>query len=160
MTGAHGYGPDLVGKLLMENARVSTLPGGRRAAFSTNASSVSSLFSDQSVIEHLVCAYGDRAQVVLQLAKDHENLAKRLVPNHPVLAAEVSYAAREEYCLTTRDFLARRSRLAFLDVDAAEAAAPVANALLAKELGWGWFKQRRELRATMAFLRTFRCDDA
>jgi glycerol-3-phosphate dehydrogenase len=53
--------------------------------------------------------------------------------------------------------LARRSRLAFLDVAAAEAAAPAVNAALAKELGWGWFRAARELRETRAFLRTFRC---
>jgi glycerol-3-phosphate dehydrogenase len=44
------------------------------------------------------------------------------VPGHPVLEAEVVYAARHEYCATACDFLARRSRLAFLDVHAAKQA--------------------------------------
>jgi glycerol-3-phosphate dehydrogenase len=112
---------------------------------------------DADVVEHLVRAYGDRARRVVDLARSDDTLAKRLAPAHPTLVAEVVYAAREEYCLTTRDFLARRSRLAFLDVAAAEAAAPAVNAALAKELGWGWFRAARELRETRAFLRTFRC---
>ena len=41
---------------------------------------------------------------------------------HPVLEAEVVYTARHEFCSTARDFLARRSRLAFLDVAAAKQA--------------------------------------
>jgi len=105
----------------------------------------------------LVRAYGDRARRVVDLARSDDALAKRLAPTHPMLVAEVVHAAREEYCVTTRDFLARRSRLAFLDVAAAEAAAPLVNATLAKELKWGWFQAKRELRNTRAFLRTFRC---
>ena len=34
------------------------------------------------------------------------------------------YAARHEYCETATDFLLRRTRLAFVDIDAAEAALP------------------------------------
>ena len=41
-----------------------------------------------------------------------------------MIAAEVVYAARHEYCQSTCDFIARRTRLAFLDADAAEAALP------------------------------------
>jgi len=36
----------------------------------------------------------------------------------------VVYAARHEYCETATDFLLRRTRLAFVDIDAAEAALP------------------------------------
>ena len=41
-----------------------------------------------------------------------------------MIAAEVVYAARHEYCQSTCDFIARRTRLASLDADAAEAALP------------------------------------
>jgi len=46
------------------------------------------------------------------------------VRGHPQLEAEVVYAARHEYCETATDFLLRRTRLAFVDIDAAEAALP------------------------------------
>ena len=46
------------------------------------------------------------------------------VRGHPQLEAEVVYAARHEYCETATDFLLRRTRLAFVDIDAAEAAVP------------------------------------
>ena len=141
--GAHGHDAGLAQTILLENARSKNARGGA--------------LDDADVVEHLVRAYGDRARRVMDLARTDEALAKRLAPAHPTLVAEVVHAAREEYCLTTRDFLARRSRLAFLDVAAAEAAAPAVNAALAKELGWGWFRAARELRDTRAFLRTFRC---
>ena len=148
--GAHGHGAGLAQTILLENSREKTATRGG------GAKDVSAL-NDADVIEHLVRAYGDRARRVVDLARADDALAKRLAPAHPTLVAEVAHAAREEYCMTTRDFLARRSRLAFLDVAAAEAAAPAVNAVLAKELGWGWFRAARELRETRAFLRTFRC---
>ena len=56
-----------------------------------------------------------------QLAKSSK-LDAHLVHGHPVLEVEVVYTARHEFCSTARDFLARRSRLAFLDVAAAKQA--------------------------------------
>ena len=41
-----------------------------------------------------------------------------------MLEAEVVYAVRHEYCETAEDFIARRTRLAFLDVDACKIALP------------------------------------
>ena len=43
---------------------------------------------------------------------------------HPVLEAEVVYAVHNEYCETPEDFIARRSRLAFLDQRACQEALP------------------------------------
>jgi glycerol-3-phosphate dehydrogenase len=161
--GAHGHRAGLAQTILMENAR-GVLEDSNANAFARRKrktrggeARARTTLDDADVVEHLVRAYGDRARRVVDLARSDDALAKRLAPAHPTLVAEVVYAAREEYCLTTRDFLARRSRLAFLDVAAAEAAAPAVNAALAKELGWGWFRAARELRETRAFLRTFRC---
>ena len=42
----------------------------------------------------------------------------------PQLEAEVVYTARHEYCESAEDFLARRTRLAFLDIEAARQALP------------------------------------
>lgn len=61
--------------------------------------------------------------MVTKIAEDAK-LGKRLVRAHPMLEAEVVYAARQEYCETAEDFIARRTRLAFLDVDACRLALP------------------------------------
>ena len=83
------------------------------------------------ITRHLARSYGDRAPLVIQLASSSTAphggsgvLGRRLVPGHPVIAAEVVYAARHEFCQTVCDFIARRTRLAFLDAAAAEAALP------------------------------------
>jgi len=83
-------------------------------------------------------------------------LEKRLHPNLPVIEAEVVYAARAEFCQSASDFLARRSRMAFLDVHASEMATNRVVDLLAKELNWGWRRRRAEARKTKEFLKSFR----
>ena len=75
----------------------------------------------------------------------NEVLGERLVPGYPDLEAEVVFAARNEFCETAADFLCRRSRLAFLDADAALRALPRVVQLLAKEHGWSGRRQREEL---------------
>lgn len=82
-------------------------------------------------------------------------LAKRLDPAHPVLEAEVLFSAQHEMCRSAQDFLARRSRLAFLDYKAAQRALPRVVELLGKELGWSGWKTKEELREGRKFLETF-----
>ena len=55
---------------------------------------------------------------------EQRKLGRRLVRGYPVLEAEVVYAVHNEYCETPEDFIARRSRLAFLDVRACAEALP------------------------------------
>jgi hypothetical protein len=74
---------------------------------------------------HLASAYGDRAFDVLELVKwSNGALAAPLAPGLPYIEAEVVYAVRQEYCASVEDFVARRTRMAFLDVAACEAAVP------------------------------------
>ena len=68
-------------------------------------------------------SYGDRAHMITEIA-EQDKLGRRLVRGHPMIEAEVVYAARHEYCETAEDFIARRTRLAFLDVDATRHALP------------------------------------
>jgi glycerol-3-phosphate dehydrogenase len=85
---------------------------------------------------HLHHNYGTRAERVAALAQNEPRWAEPIHPNYPYVLAEVMYAAREEMCLTIRDFLARRTRLEICDWSAAiESAASVAT-LLGAELGW------------------------
>ena len=68
-------------------------------------------------------AYGDHAKQITRIAEE-QKLGKRLVRGHPMLEAEVVYACRAEFCEHAEDFIARRTRLAFLDTAATEQALP------------------------------------
>lgn len=78
--------------------------------------------------------YGDQADKVAELTL--EGYAARLVENHPVLEAEVLYAARFELAERVIDVLARRMPLALLDTQAAKQAVPRVLDIMAKELNW------------------------
>ena len=69
-------------------------------------------------------------------------VGKRLVDEFPYIEAEVKYAVKE-YACTIINVLARRTRLAFLDVQAAEEAIPRIAEIMAKELNWN--KSRRKV---------------
>ncbi|PZA06850.1 MULTISPECIES: glycerol-3-phosphate dehydrogenase/oxidase [unclassified Meiothermus] len=86
---------------------------------------------EPDIAQHLHRSYGSRAGRVAEIG---QNL--RLAPGYPYIASEVIYAARHELAQTPMDVLARRTRLAFLDTQAAQAALPEVTRLLAKELGW------------------------
>ncbi|GBG92749.1 hypothetical protein CBR_g56910 [Chara braunii] len=109
---------------------------------------------DREVAEHLARSFGGQAKTVLEIARG-ENLGERLVSGYPVLEAEVAFSAREEFCQSAVDFIARRSRLAFLDVAAATKALPRIVDILGKEYGWGKRRKREELDAARKFLKTF-----
>lgn len=78
---------------------------------------------DTRVAQHLSYSYGDRAERITKIAEERK-LGQRIVRGHPMLEAEVIYTMRNEYCETIVDFLARRTRLTFLDTLAARQAIP------------------------------------
>ncbi|MGH2619867.1 MAG: FAD-dependent oxidoreductase [Anaerolineales bacterium] len=98
---------------------------------------------DPDVAHHLLRAYGGRAEQVAALLTQVG--PARLAPGHPYLEAEVVWAARHELAQAALDVLARRTRLAFLDQAAAEAALPRVVELLAAELGWDAERRGREM---------------
>lgn len=83
-------------------------------------------------------------------------LGTRLSPKFPYLEAEVVYAARHEMCWSATDFLLHRSRLAFLDAQAALDALPRVVEILAKEHRWGGWQRRQELAAARSLISTFK----
>ena len=91
------------------------------------------------VAQHLVSSYGDKAPEVAKLAaltgKRWPLVGKKLVEEFPYIEAEVKYAVKE-YARTATDVVARRTRLAFLNVQAADEALPRIVEIMAKELGW------------------------
>lgn len=110
---------------------------------------------DTAAAKHLSHAYGTMADRVAAIAQD-EHLGKRLAHGYPFLEAEVAYCARNEYCESAVDFIARRSRLAFLDTDAASRALPRIIEILATEHNWDRTRKKKELQKAKEFLETFK----
>ncbi|XP_010267192.1 PREDICTED: glycerol-3-phosphate dehydrogenase SDP6, mitochondrial isoform X2 [Nelumbo nucifera] len=110
---------------------------------------------DSAAAKHLSHAYGTLAERVAAIAQN-ENLGKRLAHGYPFLEAEVAYCARHEYCESAVDFVSRRSRLAFLDTDAAGRALPRIIQILATEHKWNESRQKEELHKAEVFLETFK----
>ncbi|KAG4143211.1 hypothetical protein ERO13_D06G175500v2 [Gossypium hirsutum] len=110
---------------------------------------------DTASAKHLSHAYGTLAERVATIAQN-ETLGKRLAHGYPYLEAEVAYCARNEYCESAIDFIARRSRLAFLDTDAAGRALPRIIEILAKEHNWDRSRQKQEMQKAREFLETFK----
>ncbi len=70
--------------------------------------------------------------------------------------AEVKFAVRQELALRAVDVLARRTRLAFLDCAAAEAALPRVIQIMSEELGWSAERRKQEHAVAVEFLGTMR----
>lgn len=105
---------------------------------------------DADVALHLSRAYGSRAPQVAEIAR--EGYADRLAPDHPYIAAEVLYAAREEMACTPVDILARRTRLTFLDSAAARTALPRVIELLSQFYSWDASRRESETKRFYHYL--------
>ncbi len=106
----------------------------------------------EDAARHLDRAFGTGAGGVAALAAGGNRFGGRLAPRHPYLEAEVVHAARHEAACSVDDIVSRRTRLAFLDSDAALASVPRVAALLAGELGWTEAEERRQVRTATARL--------
>jgi glycerol-3-phosphate dehydrogenase len=99
---------------------------------------------------HLAARYGHAAHDVLRLAAAAPQLARRLSPELPDIAAEPAFAAGHEQARSLEDALLRRTRLGLLD--ARRLAAPgsegarLAARAMGGELGWDAARVERELR--------------
>ncbi|XP_061899540.1 glycerol-3-phosphate dehydrogenase, mitochondrial [Entelurus aequoreus] len=110
---------------------------------------------EQEVAQHLASTYGGKAYDVAKMAQVTGQrwpiVGKRLVSEFPYIEAEVLYAIRE-YACTAIDVIARRTRLGFLNVQAADEALPRIVQIMAKELGWCQERKTAELEAAKKFL--------
>ncbi|KAK4536408.1 hypothetical protein CDCA_CDCA08G2433 [Cyanidium caldarium] len=111
---------------------------------------------DVDIAQHLARSYGDQAYKVCDIASRGDvGYGKRLAHGFPFIEAEVVYTAESEYCETARDFLARRTRLAFLDTHAARESMTRVIEILAELHGWSKQRVQEETRATQEFLDSF-----
>lgn len=111
---------------------------------------------DVDVAKHLAHAYGDRAWAVAEMASPQttstSTVGARLSPKYPFIDSEVTYAIRNEYAQTAADVLARRTRLSFLDVNAALNALPRVIDIMGQELSWDQTRRDLEWKETVSFL--------
>ncbi|XP_072155299.1 glycerol-3-phosphate dehydrogenase, mitochondrial isoform X2 [Bemisia tabaci] len=107
------------------------------------------------VAQHLSNSYGDRAFAVAKLAsltgKRWPIIGKKIHPEFPYIDAEIRYGVRE-YAMSAIDMIARRLRLAFLNVQAAQEALPGIIDIMAEELKWDEKEKKRQYDEATNFL--------
>ncbi|NXB69469.1 GPDM protein, partial [Donacobius atricapilla] len=110
---------------------------------------------ESEVAQHLASTYGGKAFEVAKIAqvtgKRWPIVGKRLVSEFPYIEAEVVYGVKE-YARTAVDIISRRTRLAFLNVQAAHEALPRIVDIMAKELNWCEQKKKEQLETAKTFL--------
>lgn len=110
---------------------------------------------EPEVANHLANSYGDRAFAVAKLAeltgKRWPVVGNRLHSEFPYIEAEVRFAVRE-YACTAVDVLARRMRIAFLNVEAAFEVLPKVVDIMAQELNWSEKEKKAETEKATKFL--------
>ncbi len=79
--------------------------------------------------------YGADAEAIRALVKGRPELAERLHPELPYIAAEVVWAARAEMARSVEDVLARRTRALFLNARAASGDGRAGGTIAIGELG-------------------------
>ena len=99
------------------------------------AETVSLTALDAAVQAHLEQCYGAAHRHVLALMHIEPALAARVVPDLPVVLAQVAYAARAEMAVRLADVVLRRTPL-YLSPMLDRAALSACAATLARELRW------------------------
>ncbi|KAL8587698.1 glycerol-3-phosphate dehydrogenase [Nucella lapillus] len=111
---------------------------------------------ENQVAQHLASTYGDKAFKVAKMCnltgKRWPVLGKRLHEEYAYIEGEVKYAMREYACRAI-DVVARRTRLAFINVYAAREALPRIVDIMGQELGWDEQRKKEEMEHADLFLR-------
>ena len=111
---------------------------------------------ETDVAKHLSHSYGDRAWSVCAIAEPTGQRwpvhGKRIDPLYPYIEAEIRYACRSEYALTAQDFIARRTRLSFLNAEAAVEALPLVIDVMGEELNWDEKRKTAEWKDGVEFM--------
>ncbi|KAI7162139.1 hypothetical protein KC349_g2309 [Hortaea werneckii] len=111
---------------------------------------------ETEVAKHLCTSYGDRAWKVASLCEPTERRfpvrGKRISALYPYVDGEIRYAVRHEYAQNVVDFIARRTRLSFLNAQASLEAMPEIIDLMGEELQWSDARKATEWKDGMTFL--------
>ncbi|KZS97959.1 DAO-domain-containing protein [Sistotremastrum niveocremeum HHB9708] len=113
---------------------------------------------ETEVAKHLAADYGDRAWAVCAYARPTNERwplhGIKLSPQYPYIEAEVRYAVHNEFAQTAVDFLSRRSRLSFLNVQAALDALPRVIDIMAEELHWSRRRKKQEYNQALTHFKS------
>lgn len=108
--------------------------------------------------KHLAKTYGGRSWEVCRLSQPTNKVWPRfgvpIVEGYPYIDAEIAWACRE-YACTIEDVLSRRTRLAFLNKDAALAAIPHVAEIMSKELGWSKEVKSKQMQAARTYIEAY-----
>ncbi|THW73399.1 DAO-domain-containing protein [Aureobasidium pullulans] len=111
---------------------------------------------ETEVAQHLAESYGDRAWQVAALCAPTEQRfpvrGTRISELYPFVDGEVRYAMRHEYAETAVDVIARRTRLAFLNAQAALEALPKVIDMMTEEYKWSKSRQDKEWKDAVQYL--------
>ena len=100
---------------------------------------------EEPTARHLSEKFGTNAAAVLDLARQQPELTQPIVAGFPAIQAEIAYSARHEMAAALDDVLERRTGVQFFSWKTAMEAAPVAAAVMQKEMGWDTAHRRREV---------------
>ena len=143
----------MIGKLQPKSASRTDhihIAGGTNYSRGGGATLKAKFGLEKDISDHLNDSYGDRAPKVAAIA--NEGFDARLDERHPYIEAEVIYGVKEESARTPVDILCRRTRLFFLDRNAALRAVPRVTALVGEVLGWSSDEQTRQAQEAILFL--------
>ncbi|KAL3469994.1 FAD dependent oxidoreductase-domain-containing protein [Aspergillus californicus] len=111
---------------------------------------------ETDVAKHLTVSYGDRAWQVAALSAPTDTRfpvrGKRISALYPFVDGEIRFAVRHEYAQTAVDVIARRTRLAFLNSQAALEALPTVIDLMGEELNWDKHRKDVEWKDSVQYL--------
>jgi len=104
----------------------------------------------EDTAKHLARTYGVHAFEVCRMTKPTGQRWPRrfghlLIEGYPYLECEVEYACKNEMACTVADMLTLRTRLAYLNSEAAMAVAPKVADLMAPHMGWSRAEKKRQL---------------
>ncbi|OBT82510.1 hypothetical protein VE02_09760 [Pseudogymnoascus sp. 03VT05] len=146
------HAPVFDGKCQTQNFRLVGAHGFSKTLF---VNLIQQFGLDVDVAKHLAHSYGDRAWDVAAMSTPTDRnapLANRITPNYSFIDGEIRHTINSEYAQTAVDFLARRTRLSFLNVQAALGASPRVIDLMGDELRWSAVRKEVELADTVKFL--------
>jgi glycerol-3-phosphate dehydrogenase len=95
-------------------------------------------------------AYGSDAALIQAMINEHPQLAKPIHPRYDYCQAELAFSVRNEMAMTVEDILARRSRMLFIDAQAAIEAAELVAQNMASLLGWDKGYEEEQLNSFLA----------
>ncbi len=130
------------------------LPGAHRLVTAREVLAGRADLSDAGA-QRLLNVYGGRAIDIVQLADEKRKCQGTLDAGATVLAAEVSFAIREEFARTLADIVHRRMMIG-LDADQGRPLYAKIADLAAREFGWDEAMREREFAALIAYSDSFR----